>query len=170
MKNIFNMKYRKLLFAAIFIVLLLLLCGGNVFAQDSGFGIGVILGEPTGLSAKLWLTDTTAIDFAAAWSFYRNEGNGNDNSGALYLHANFLYHFKNIINVKSGEFDLYTGIGGKVAFGDDFYMAVRVPIGLLYMFEKAPFDVFVEVSPALALVPGTGFDLGAAIGGRYWFK
>ena len=31
-----------------------------------GFGIGLIVGEPTGLSAKKWLSDTTAIDAAVA--------------------------------------------------------------------------------------------------------
>ena len=25
-------------------------------AQDTGFGLGIIVGEPTGLSAKLWTT------------------------------------------------------------------------------------------------------------------
>ena len=31
-----------------------------------GFGIGLIVGEPTGLSAKKWLSDATAIDAAVA--------------------------------------------------------------------------------------------------------
>jgi hypothetical protein len=37
-------------------------------AQDSGFGIGIIAGEPTGLSGKLWLGGNNALDMAAAWS------------------------------------------------------------------------------------------------------
>ena len=51
---------------------------GSVSAQDSGFGAGFILGEPTGVSAKLWLSKDDAIDYAAAWSFYRNNRDGKD--------------------------------------------------------------------------------------------
>ena len=39
----------------------------NVLAQDRGFGIGVFLGEPTGLSVKSWITSKTAVDAAVAW-------------------------------------------------------------------------------------------------------
>ena len=41
-------------------------------AADAGGGtweLGVILGEPTGLSAKYWMSQETALDFGAAWSF-----------------------------------------------------------------------------------------------------
>lgn len=40
-----------------------------VAAQDHGFGMGIILGEPTGLSAKAWTSNDNAFDFALAWSF-----------------------------------------------------------------------------------------------------
>ena len=33
-----------------------LLCGTAV-AQDDGFGLAIVVGEPTGLSGKLWLGD-----------------------------------------------------------------------------------------------------------------
>ena len=38
----------------------------NIHAQDKGTGLGIIVGEPTGFSAKHWLTNTTAIDGAIA--------------------------------------------------------------------------------------------------------
>jgi hypothetical protein len=36
------------------ILLLIMIAAAPLSAQDSGFGLGLILGEPTGLSAKLW--------------------------------------------------------------------------------------------------------------------
>jgi hypothetical protein len=39
----------------------------NLLAQADGFGVGIILGEPTGLSGKYWLTEKTAVDAAVAW-------------------------------------------------------------------------------------------------------
>jgi hypothetical protein len=38
------------------------------FAQERNFGLGVIVGEPTGLSAKLWTSNTGALDFGLGWS------------------------------------------------------------------------------------------------------
>ena len=36
----------------------------GIAAQDSGFGAGVIFGEPTGLSLKSWMSSKTAVDAA----------------------------------------------------------------------------------------------------------
>ncbi|MBI3766102.1 MAG: hypothetical protein HY277_06330, partial [Ignavibacteriales bacterium] len=41
------------------------------FSQDRGFGIGILIGEPTGVSVKGWLNATNAIDAGVAWSFVR---------------------------------------------------------------------------------------------------
>ena len=130
----------------------------------------MILGEPTGLSAKLRLSRDSALDFAAAWSFYRDSKDGRNDEGALYLHADYLNHFYGLIDVDKGSLVPYVGIGGKVMFAQDFYMGVRIPLGLTYMFARTPLDVFIEISPGLALVPGTGFDLGGGVGLRYWFR
>ena len=37
----------------------------GVMAQNSGLGLGVIFGEPTGLSAKIWTSERTALDGTA---------------------------------------------------------------------------------------------------------
>jgi hypothetical protein len=42
-----------------------------VLAQDQDFGLGFMLGEPTGISFKKWTGSKTAIDGAVAWSFKR---------------------------------------------------------------------------------------------------
>ena len=36
-------------------------------AQQRKFGLGVIIGEPTGLSAKLWTSSVNAFDFGLGW-------------------------------------------------------------------------------------------------------
>ncbi len=143
----------------IFILLFLVLL--SVQAQNKTFGIGVILGEPTGISAKLWLGEVMAIDFAAAWSFV--------NSTAFQLHADYLFHLMELIKVSKGKLPLYFGVGGRMKFGDKVKAGVRIPVGLAYMFANVPLDLFVEVVPMLNLVPATGFDIGGGIGVRYFF-
>ncbi len=130
-------------------------------AQGKGFGMGIILGEPTGLSAKLWTSQDNAFDFAAAWSI-RGEGN-------LLLQADYVWHFFDAIPVSEGKLPLYIGIGGRVLLANDPQLGVRIPFGLDYLFASAPIDIFVEIVPVLDLSPSTDFGVGGGIGIRYWF-
>ncbi|HUX13665.1 MAG TPA: hypothetical protein VMW87_11600 [Spirochaetia bacterium] len=130
-------------------------------AQPKTFGIGIILGEPTGISAKLWLDRTSAIDAAAAWTFYPN--------GAFYVHADYLYHMYDLFPVTRGVLPLYIGVGGSVTIEPVPRIGVRVPIGIDYFFEKAPIDIFLEVAPGISLYPATQFDASGGIGVRFNF-
>jgi hypothetical protein len=149
---------KNLLFAASFV---LLIGVSDLQAQDKNFGIGIILGEPTGVSGKLWLGGSNALDMAAAWSF-----KGDDH---VLLQADYVWHSFNVISVSSGRLPIYFGIGGRVLLVDDPYIGVRVPVGLDYLFSNAPVDIFLEIVPILDLAPATDFDLGGGIGVRYWF-
>jgi hypothetical protein len=134
----------------------------NVNAQERGFGLGIILGEPTGVSGKLWTSGQNAFDFAAAWSF---QGDGN-----LLLQADYVWHIFRLIPVPDGKLPFYVGVGGEVILADDPVIGVRVPLGLDYMFGNAPVDIFVELVPILRLAPSTDFDFAGGIGARYWFN
>jgi hypothetical protein len=138
----------------------LLICG-TAQGQDSGFGLGIIIGEPTGISAKQWTGSNTAIDGAIAWSF--------EKESALHLHGDLLYHSFTPSKIDHGKFAWYYGIGGRVKFEDDSKIGVRVPLGMDYFFGSAPLDFFFEIVPILDLAPSTDFSLNAAIGIRYFF-
>jgi hypothetical protein len=142
-------------------IIFLLIIAACMRAQDKNFGIGIILGEPSGVNGKLWLGSSNALDMAAAWSF-----KGNDH---LLLQADYVWHSFDLISVSSGKLPIYFGIGGRVLFADDPYFGVRVPLGLDYMFSDAPIDIFLEFVPILDLAPATDFDFGGGIGARYWF-
>jgi len=134
----------------------------NLSSQQKDFGLGIILGEPTGVSAKLWTSSENAFDFAAAWSF---QGDGN-----LLLQADYVWHIFRLIPVESGRLPFYVGVGTEVVFDDDPVLGVRVPLGLDYLFANAPVDIFVELVPILRLAPSTDFDFAGGIGARYWFN
>jgi hypothetical protein len=148
-------------------------------AQRGGdFGLGIIIGDPTGLSGKGFVSETNAIDFAVGLAFIGN--------GHLQVHADYLWHF-DIKRWSSAQLDLHLGVGPKLGLrvGDrdgppgsgpgrgrrDGWVGIgaRAPFGLTMRFFEAPFDVFVEIAAGLWLVPKPDFDLDAAIGGRYWF-
>jgi hypothetical protein len=128
------------------------------------FGLGIMLGEPTGLSGKYWLNDTLAVDGAAGWSFY-------DNS-EFYLHSDLLVHKFDLLPVQKGKLPFYVGAGAFVRFRDEHHdneAGIRVPVGLDYLFEGAPVDIFVEFAPGIDLTPATRADFSGGIGIRYWF-
>lgn len=130
---------------------------------EGPFGLGIILGEPTGISAKAWMGSETAIDAAAAWSFTGDP--------SFHIHLDYLVHFFSRLDVDRGTLPLYVGIGGRVKFKDnaDDLIGVRIPLGASYLFADAPIDIFLEVVPLMDLAPKTKFRLNAAIGFRYFF-
>src|SRR4030065_2816368 len=91
---------------------LMMILAKPITAQDHGFGMGIILGEPTGLSAKAWTSSDNAFDFALAWSFrdYHRDNDNNNNDGDVLLQADYVWHFFNAISVSSGKLPIYVGI------------------------------------------------------------
>lgn len=145
----------------VLVLLLSVFSLGGAFAETETFGLGVLLGEPTGISAKLRLDSTSALDAAAAWSFIGD--------GAFYFHADYLFHFNDVLFVDPGELPVYVGIGGKILLKDEPRLGARIPLGLAYEFEGAPLDVFFEIAPGVGLFPETDVDFGGGIGIRYYF-
>ena len=144
------------------IVSILLLLTATAKAQNKEFGIGIILGEPTGISVKKWLGDHYAIDGAVAWSF------GGVNS--FHLHADYLYHNFKLFDVESGQLPLYIGVGFRFKAEPEATFGVRIPVGICYIFEKAPLDIFLELGPVLNLAPDMEFWFTGSIGARFYFR
>lgn len=154
--------------AALTLILLGCLAGLSFGESKHNIGFGIMLGEPTGLSAKIWNRQTVAIDGGAAWSFV----------GGKYfqIHSDLLLHNFNLFKVETGRMALFYGIGARVKFGSTeageslgTVVSLRVPIGISYEFEKTPVELFIEVVPMLDLVPSTEVGMAGAVGFRYYF-
>ena len=150
---------KKLLSAILFIFII-----SSLNAQDKGFGLGIIVGEPTGLSGKVWISKTSAIDGGIAWSFL--------DDGSMHIHADYLWHNFNMITPR---IPFYIGVGGRMKFKNnqsakDDRIGVRVPVGLDFFISEPSSDFFIEIVPVLDLAPKTDFTFNAAIGFRFFFK
>lgn len=142
------------------IIVLLGLFSLSISAQDSGWGIGVIMGEPTGFAAKTWLSRNDALDAGVGWMFSR---------AWFHTHIDYLRHIHNVIPVTEGQFSVYFGAGPRFGIGKDFSFGARFPGGILYMFDSVDLDLFAEVVPGVQFVPRAEFEMGAGIGARWWF-
>jgi hypothetical protein len=141
--------------------IIMLLTAYNLTAH-SGLGLGIVVGDPTGITAKYWTSKNTAICGACGWSFRRE--------GYLHINGDFIYHNFKLFPVEKGELPIYFGLGGRLAFKDETEVGIRIPVGIEYLFEDAPFDAFLELSPYLNLYPRTDMFLSVGLGGRYFFN
>jgi len=132
-------------------------------AQANEKGLGISIGNPTGLNGKYWLNSSRAVDAGLAWSLGKNQ--------EVSIHSDYLLH-------KEGAFyfndihplDFYYGVGGRMEFADEIELGVRVPLGIAHRFEAESADVFAEVAPIVDLIGKTGLELHLIFGGRYYFN
>ncbi|MGA1869733.1 MAG: BAPKO_0422 family outer member beta-barrel protein [bacterium] len=147
----------------LFISIIIFLFSSIALAQNKTLGIGVIVGKPTGLSCKYWLSQGTAIDFAAEWSF------GDRESG--HIHGDYLLHRFDLVKIEERSFIVSYGIGARIWFkeDEDTRVGIRIPISLAYMFSRDPFEVFIEGAPIIDIAPKTKLDHNLGLGVRFYF-
>jgi hypothetical protein len=132
-------------------------------------GVGIMIGEPVGFCARLYLSDDQAIQGAIGAAFI---GDG------LQVHADYVFHPYILQTRESFVLATYVGPGVRVIQydkgRDDTFVALglRAVGGLLFDF-KNPLDAFVEVAGVLeygfADEEGFGPALNVGAGVRYYF-
>lgn len=166
----------RFLHPAVVAACLLMIVQGSQAQQygygSRNFGLGVIIGEPTGLSAKLWTANSTAFDFGLGWSIGGDGRYDGTYAGRsrVHLHMDYLWHSFDAIE-STERFPLYYGIGARINSGGGYQSsaAVRGVIGIAWLPRETPIDLFFEVAPSLQLTPSSGFGVDAGIGGRFYF-
>ena len=139
--------------------------GGNLSLARS-FGIGAMVGEPSGLTLKTWINDTSAIDCGLGWSL--REGNPFEG------HMDYLYHWFDVIpSSMQGRWPIYGGVGARVLFNEhhrDNWGGIRLPVGVAYLAKNKPLEIFAELAPVLDVSPTGRLSFDGVVGVRYYFK
>lgn len=143
------------------ILILMMALAGVSFARDGDIGLGLIFGEPSGISFKMWTGKTTAIDAAAAWSFV--------GGGFFQIHSDLLFHNFDLFEVEKGKMALYYGFGGRIKMAEETQVSLRIPVGVSYEFQDTSIELFLEIVPMLDLAPSTAAGFGGGVGFRYFF-
>lgn len=142
------------------IILFTLFTKANFFAGNS-LGVGIVAGEPTGISVKYFFNGNSAVDLVLAWSFERKS--------SFRVHSDYLYHFSGVFDIPQGKLLLYLGGGAYINISEELTIGARIPIGIAYLFSF-PLEVFLEIAPVLHLLPSTTLGANAGIGIRYYFN
>jgi hypothetical protein len=146
-------------------------------ADGGPFGLGIIVGNPTGITGAYKLGGNTAIDAAVGLGGFDFDG--------LYVHVDFLFLLPDLVTSGPVRLSPYLGPGGFLNVGrgnnsgsggsgsgggsKGAGLGVRVPFGLSLDFSSFPLQLFIELAPQLEVVPDPDFGLGGALGFRYYF-
>jgi len=145
-------------------------------ASGKDFGLGVVFGEPTGITAKFWQGSSAAFDagVAYAWSDY------------FLFYGDYLQHFPALFGNSTpfvSQLKPYVGIGAVMIisdrgnrrggwFGDDdasLGLGARIPLGVEWLAPTVPLGVFVELVPGVGVFPRVFGFFNGGIGIRYYF-
>lgn len=159
----------------------------KTFQANKTFGLGLMVGAPTGLSGKYFLGDDTALAFGLGTIYEYRDRRG------VHLHVDFLWHPLSLASAKPFELPLYFGIGGRLLDGNrcyryergvcDYYyrdytaLGLRAPLGIAFDFNNVPLDIFLELALVFDFVidhderydDAVFLDLNGAVGVRYYF-
>ena len=129
-------------------------------AQKAGdAGAGLIVGNPTGVTGKLWLTNSSALDAGLGFST------------RFAVYGDYLWHSWMVLpQPKEGRLPVYFGLGLQARTFHDAELGVRVVAGAAYWLPKNPVELFVEFVPVFRLTPGASLGLDAGLGLRYYFR
>ena len=152
------------------------------YGQGS-FGLGLMIGSPTGLSAKKYLAEQHAIDGAVGWGY-----------AGTHVHADYLYEKKDVLGESGARLGWFVGIGGQARMerhrhgsyynrrhdhdGHDhddhdrgyLHLGARAPLGLELRFQSLPrLELFGEIALGFEIIELPGPTLDGGIGTRYYF-
>lgn len=151
-----------------FLLIFNLLLQNDLSAQNRGgnVGVGFQAGAPTGLNLHFRNTKPMRLDLLFAWDF------DDDDRDFFFVNVHGLF-FKPLS--ASPRFNFYYGPGAYIGVrdhnrrdrDDDTVLGFSGNFGINVEIER--FDIFLQLTPRLDLVPDTDFDIGGGLGARFFF-
>jgi hypothetical protein len=123
-------------------------------------GVGVMIGKPSGVTGKYWLTDVTALDVNL----------GQDLDYHYNVSADLLIH-PNLSAVAKP----YIGLGAELfvtdlhQYGTQSDFGLRAPLGIEILPKGYSVGFYGEVAPGFILTNDVHFFLQSTIGARFYF-
>lgn len=131
-------------------------------------GLGGQVGEPSGITLKVFNEPGPSYDLLAAW----------DLDDFFFVNGHALW--ENDINAENLEQDLewFIGPGAFIGFrddddgvdddGTDVVLGISGSVGLNFVIDRR-FEFYGQLTPRISLVPDTDGDIGGGLGFRYYF-
>jgi hypothetical protein len=135
-------------------------------AARADIGLGIFLGDPTGLDLKIDMARRSSLDIVLGFNTFR-DGRG-DYGHLTYLVTPFIGWGRSVavplrIGIGVAVFD----DGGR--FGDGIDVGVRAPFEVGLMFRSAPIEIYGEIAILIPFIRDVHADLQGGIGFRIYF-
>lgn len=147
--------------AALFLISAVAAAAAAVAAHASPreLGVGVIAGDPTGGTAKLWLDERFAVDAGVGFS------------GEATFWGDVLWHDHALLpQPPEGKLALYLGAGPRVETSHDGEFGIRTIGGLSWRLSKSPLELFAEAGPVFRMTQGGGVGADGGVGVRLYLR
>jgi len=134
----------------------------SAFKPEEGFGVGFVLGSPSGFSASLPMGGgTRAINAVLGYDLVHGS--------ALHAQADYVWIRGDLFDVERGKISLYYGPGAFAVISGHSAVGIRFVGGVDYRFEGVPLQVFLEAGPGINVLPNTAATGSGGLGIRYYF-
>lgn len=135
--------------------------------DPEGIGVGLVVGDPSGLSFGIHPENRTWFDAAVAWNF---------ESDAFHIHGDALYTLTDLQSPDMPDlhFPVWVGLGPSLSVASQKYngsqtvVGLRIPVAMAFRHDNVPIELFLEVAPTVNLYPSTNVDLTGGFGVRYY--
>lgn len=133
------------------------------------WGLGVMVGAPTGLTVK-WENGDLARRYA--WNLVMG-WNLSEKNARVLVQVDYLKYRSEFLEIDQKKVDLYYGLGARIfSESQRSWFGVRLPGGLRYFFRPDlddEFELFAETALGLMLIDRTEAFIDFAVGVRYIF-
>lgn len=165
-KRSFYQNFSNFLAAKILFLTLLFFCKLSIKAQSvsNNWGIGIQLGQPAGISIKKHNAAGMSADILLAWDlddFFFVNLHGvweKDVSGANGLY--FVYGPGVFAGFRERNRNRYDD--------DELFLGISGTFGLSYYIDQ--FEIYLRLTPRLAVIESTDGDVGGGLGFRFFFN
>ncbi|MBI3111317.1 MAG: hypothetical protein HYZ01_07070 [Ignavibacteriales bacterium] len=140
------------------VVLLLALPYGAMAQSD--IGLGIYLGNPTGMTLKFGSPPSTSVDLLAAWRL----------DDTFFAQGQYNFTITTLTQTKEGTVYLYGGPGIflRSSSRQSDMMGFSGNFGIDWIVTRH-LELFTEISPKIGLIRSTELEITGGIGFRYLF-
>lgn len=146
-------------FAVLFALLTVVMTSAHAQSTTppGSVGLGGQIGDPSGITLKWYDRPGFAYEVLAAW----------DLDDFLFLNLHGLFERR----LQDSPLNYFFGPGAYIGVEDrgdnDLVLGISGSFGLNFFTER--FEVFLQLTPRLNVVPNTRGELGGGVGLRYYF-
>lgn len=144
-------------------------------AHAKTWGLGAVIGDPTGLSANYFLSENRSLHSVLAYDI--------DGDDQFYFASHYTWRRPNAFDLTNFNLGWFYGAGAQLEFHDHDHdhgkhrhhhdnklnLGPSGTLGLFHQFEKVPLEVFLKSNLTLYVFDSTDLDLDLMLGLHYNF-